>query len=392
MKKVEDAQKYLKEMNADGWLLYDFHKNNPLAHQFLEISSNQMTTRRFFYWIPVEGEPVKIVHAIEPYILDHLPGKKRIFSSWQTLEKEVSSALRGARKIAMEYSPRNAIPYIARVDAGTVDWVRTLGIEVVSSGEFLPHFTAVLSDSQVASHKRAAALLEEVVADTWKWIAGELKKNRKLTEYEVQQRILGDFAKRKLITDHPPIVAVNAHSADPHYAPTESYSSPIQWGDFILIDLWAKEAHSSAVFADITRVAIASEKPSKRHEEIFNIVRSAQKAAVKFLEERFAEKKRVEGWEVDEVTRNVIRSAGYGDFFIHRTGHNIEIDLHGSGAHLDNLESHDERPILPGTCFSIEPGIYLPREFGVRLEHDVFISRDGKVEVTGGIEEQLHYF
>lgn len=389
MTKVEEAQKYLKEIHADGWLLYDFHGNNELARRFLEIPHHQMTTRRFFYWIPTVGKPVKIVHAIEAHALDGAEGEKRSYKSWQSLEAELKRALHGAKKVAMEYSPKNQIPYVSKVDGGTIDLVRSFGVEVVSSADFLAHFTAVLSESQIQSQLRAARGCDEVVNEAWKWIAEHLKQGKKLTEYDVQQKIAADFKKRGLISDHDPIVGVNGHSADPHYEPLKGKSSLIQRGDFILIDLWAKEEGEGAVFGDLTRVAVADAKPTEKQKEIFHIVRKAQKGAIELVKSRFRDKKRLEGWEVDEAARKVIRDAGYGDFFLHRTGHNIEVELHGSGAHMDNLEMHDIRPILKGTCFSIEPGIYLAGEFGVRLELDLIVHLDGRVEVSGGEQDEI---
>ena len=385
--KIQEAQKRMKEIGAEGWLLYDFHKNNDLAHLFLEIPKHQMTTRRFFYWIPAEGEPVKIVHAIESHTLDAWPGEKRTFFSWQSLQKEVGEVLKRVKKVAMEYSPKNAIPYVSRVDGGTIDFIRSLGVEVISSGNFLPYFTAVLKESQAASHLRAAKELDRIVNGAWKWIAQHLEEG--ISEYDAQQQICDAFKKADLIAEDLPIVAVNAHSADPHYIPKKNGSAPIRKGDFILIDLWAKEKGEEAVFADITRVGTASSKASLKQEEVFHIVRKAQKAAAELVKERFAHKKKVEGWEVDDAARKVIQKAGYGDFFIHRTGHSIEVSLHGSGAHMDNLEMHDERPLLPSTCFSIEPGIYLPEEFGIRLEHDIYIHPDGKVQITGGEQDEI---
>lgn len=388
-KKILEAQKYLQERGLDGWLLYDFHKNNPLACRFLEISKDQMFTRRFFYWIPAEGSPVKIVHAIESQGLDHWPGEKRIFLSWQSLEKNLKSLLSQVKKAAMEYSPQNKIPYISHVDAGTVELIRSFGVEVVSSGDFLPYFTSVITPEQGKSHRRAAQKLDKIVGETWDWIAEKITQGEVFSEYHVQQKILEDFQKNKLITDHPPIVAVNAHSADPHYEPQKERSSLIKKGDFILIDLWAKEEGEASVFGDITRVAVADRHPTPRQNEIFQIVREAQIAAIHLISDRFREGKRLEGWEVDDAARGVVERAGYAEFFLHRTGHSIETSLHGSGAHLDNLEMHDERALLLNTCCSVEPGIYLPNEFGIRLESDVYIHGDGQVEVTGGQEESL---
>jgi Xaa-Pro dipeptidase len=389
MKKITQAQKYLKERGLDGWLLYDFHGNNELARYFLGLSKEGMTTRRFFYWIPAQGEPIKIVHAIEAHVLDEWEGKKLIYSSWQSLEEEVGRVLAGARRIAMEYSPRNAIPYVSKVDAGTVDLIRSFGVEVMSSGDFLPHFTAVLTEDQGQSQVRAAAACEKIVNRAWKWIFDHLEKGAAICEYDVQQRILEDFAHFELVTNHPPIVAVNAHSADPHYEPLKANSSPIRKGDFILIDLWAKEKGAKAVFGDLTRVAVAANVATARQREVFSVVRRAQKAAIDLVRSRLGRGERIEGWEVDDAARSVISNAGFGKFFIHRTGHSIEIELHGSGTHMDNLEMHDVRPILPGTCFSVEPGIYLPGEFGVRLESDVYVHLDGGMEVTGGEQDEI---
>ncbi len=379
---IEKAQQFLK--GCDGWLIYDFHGNNPLARHFLNLDPNLMTTRRFFYWIPAKGHPVKLVHAIEAKTLDHLPGEKRIYSSWQMLERELKTLLHGVKKAAMEYSPKNAIPYVSLVDGGTIDLIRSFDIEVVSSADFLPHFTAVLTEKQIQSQLRAGKELDRIVNETWEWIG---KRVGKITEYDVQQRIVDEFRKLNYIYDHDPVVGVNVHSADPHFEPKKGESSLIQPGDFILIDLWAKE--KEGIFGDITRVGVAATVPSQKQQEVFEVVRSAQKKAVELIKRRFSEKKRIEGWEVDEAARSYIRDAGYGEYFIHRTGHSIEVNLHGSGAHMDNLEMHDVRPILPGTCFSIEPGIYLPNEFGVRLEFDLLVHHDGRIEISGGEQDEI---
>jgi Xaa-Pro aminopeptidase len=386
MNKIAKVQSYLQQLRIDGWLLYDFHRNNSLAHAFLEIPSGIMATRRFFYWIPAVGEPVKIVHAIEDQMLESWPGEKRVYSSWQNLEKELQSLLNGSKCVAMEYSPNNSIPYVSKVDAGTIDLVRSFGVKVSSSADFLLYFTSVLDQEQMDSQRRAATALSGIVAGAWEFIRKQLTKG--ITEWDVQQWILLQFQLFGLVSDSAPIVAVNEHSADPHFMTPEVGASLIKTGDFILIDLWAKELGDRTVFGDITQVAIAGE-PSAKQQEVFETVRRAQKAGIALVRQRFAAKQPVQGWEVDEATRSVIRAAGYERQFIHRTGHNIEVELHGSGTHMDNLESHDARPIVPMTCFSIEPGIYLPGEFGVRLESDILIHEDGRVEVTGGEEDSL---
>lgn len=388
-KKIRDAQHHLKEIGADGWLLYDFHRNNELAHLFLELSSANLVTRRFFYWIPKKGTPVKIVHAIEAHCLDAWPGIQKTYFSWQSLHRELKELLKGVRKVAMEYSPQNKIPYISKVDAGTADLIRSFGVEMVSSGPFLPYFTAVLDEQQGESHLRAAKALDQIAEETWQWIADHLKQKKTLTEYDVQQKILESFASKRLVAEDPPIVAVNAHSADPHYEPRKENSSPIREGDWILIDLWAKEKEERAIFGDITRVAVALERPRERQEKIFQIVRAAQKAATSLIQQRFAQKQRLEGWEVDDAARRTIEQGGFGPYFLHRTGHSITTHLHGSGACMDNFETRDERPLLPGTCFSIEPAVYLAGEFGVRLEYDIYIDLSGAVHITGGIQERI---
>jgi Xaa-Pro aminopeptidase len=388
-KKINQVQKFLTDMDVDGWLIYDFHKNNSLAYRFLEIPPEVLMTRRFFYWIPKKGSPIKIVHAIEAHVLDRWPGEKKTYLSWQSLEKEVGSILSGLKQIAMEYSPKNEIPYVSHVDGGTIDLIRSFGVKVVSSCSFLPHFTASLTSAQGEGHKRAAKSLDKIVDQIWNWIRIQIQQDVVFSEYDVQQRIIAEFKKEKLVTDHAPIVATNAHSADPHYEPQKTNSSLIKKGDFILIDLWAKEEGDESVFADITRVAVAASHPTDKQKQIFEIVRNAQKTAIELVRKRFLEKKRLEGWEVDRIARSVIQDAGYGDYFLHRTGHNIETSLHGSGAYLDDLEMHDVRPLLPSTCFSVEPGIYLEGEFGVRLECDIYIDDNGHVQVTGGEQEAI---
>ena len=386
---VKKAQKYLKELHLDGWLLYDFRKTNELAHICLKIPDKTTTTRRFFYLIPKKEKPIKLVHGIEPHILDAHPGQMKMYTSWQSLEEQLADMLRGKRRVAMEYSPNNTIPYVSRVDAGTVDQIRSFGVEVVSSADFLAQFTSTLSPRQIESQIQAGKALDRILQDVWAWIAQLLTHKKTLREYDVQQKIIEEFTVRHMVTDHPPIVGVNAHSADPHYQPLKSSSSVIQMGDLILIDLWAKEKREDAIFADITRVAVAAHEPSEKQKKIFGVVRKAQLRALELIQECFQKKQRIEGWEVDDAAREVVQAAGFGKYFTHRTGHSIERTLHGSGAHIDNLETHDIRPLIPGSCFSIEPGIYLPGEFGIRLETDVLIHYDGSVQITGGQQEEI---
>lgn len=387
--KLQKVQKRLQDLNLDGWLLYDFRKTNDLACRFLEIPKEKFLSRRFFYWIPKEGTPVKIVHQIEDDALNHLPGTVQRYRTWNELENHLDQVLRTQKRICMEYSPRNAIPYISKVDAGTMDVIRGFGVEVASSGDLLQEYTNVWTDEQLRSHAAAADVLDKAVASAWELIWDSLRFDRQITEHEVQQYILEEIANNGCVAQDPPICAVNAHSANPHYVPQATTAARIKKGDFILIDLWCKQDLPHAVYADITRVGVAAQKPSEKQQEIFEIVKKARDEATQFVRDRFAAGKPPMGFEVDDVARNVIVAAGYGEFFVHRTGHNINEEDHGPGTHIDNFETQDRRRILPGTCFSIEPGIYLPDAFGVRLEYDVFVDLSGKVEVYGGIQNEI---
>ena len=388
MKKVEIAQKILQESKVDGWLFYDFRHSNTQACEFLEIPPDAMLTRRFFYWIPAQGESVALVHGVEPHVLDHLPGQKKVYSAWKVLHEQLKELLQGKKSVAMEYSPKCAIPTASRVDAGIVELIRGFGVSVVSSASFLPHFTCVWSPDQYRLHKEAAQVLDETAAETWNWIGDHLKNNKPLTEYDVQQYILKEIDRKGCLMEALPICGVNENSANPHYCPDPKTSKPVKKGDFILIDLWCKRKAPRSVYADITRVAVAG-KPTDRHQEIFHIVSAAQKAGTELVRKRVEGREPVKGCEVDDACRAVIEKAGYGKYFTHRTGHNIHEEDHGPGPNIDGFETLDERLLLPKTCFSIEPGIYLPKEFGIRLEYDVYIHENHSIEVTGGIEDQL---
>lgn len=386
---LKDVQKRLKEEGVDGWLLYDFRKTNDLAYEFLKIPKDLMVTRRFFYWIPAEGEPVKIVHAIESEALDHLPGKKAVYLSWQTLHAHLGGILEGRGRVAMEYSPENRIPIVSKVDAGVVDLVRKFGPEVTSSASFLQYYTCVWDDKKLTSHLFAAKVLDQTAKKTWEWIAECLKGGKRIDEYDIQQFILTAIHQSGCEMEGMPICGVNANTANPHYIPEKGSALEVKQGDFILIDLWCKKREENSVYADITRVAVAAASPSPKQGEIFQIVRRAQKAATEFVQKKWEKGEKIQGCEVDRVCRSVIEGAGYGKFFTHRTGHNIDKQDHGSGANIDSLETEDDRYLIPRTCFSIEPGIYLPGKFGIRLEYDVFLQEDGKIQITGGAKEKI---
>lgn len=388
-KKLTDVKQKLAQYRLEGWLLYDFRRSNPLACQFLEIPPEANLTRRFFYWIPLEGQPIKVVSVIEQHLLDHLPGKIQAYSSWQGLESILASLLENVTKVAMEYSPRNAIPSVSKVDGGTLEMIRSFGVQVASSANILQNYTSIWSEFQLQTHRHALTVLEKGVELAWEMICSHLQAKQKLTEYDVQQFLLKYIHEHACECSDPPICAVNAHSANPHYSPDSKQASEIQPEDFILIDLWCKQTHPEAVYADITQVGVAAAGATERQQKIFDIVKAARDTATEFVRERVENRIPVFGWEADQACRSVIEDAGFSRYFIHRTGHNIGTEDHGPGAHLDDLETHDQRLLLPGTCFSIEPGIYLPQEFGVRLEYDVYIHPNHKVEVTGNVQNAL---
>lgn len=387
--KLSGIRNQLAQQKIDGWLLYDYRGSNPLVYSVLEISLQTFCSRRFFYWIPAQGDPLKIVPSIEPHTLDHLPGDKQLYKTWQELEILLSKIAKKNSSIAMEYSPNNSLPAISKVDAGTIDLIRSYGATVVSSANLLQQYTSVWSENQWNSHQKAAEVLETTVELTWNYISQCMTSKKQINEWDVQCFMLREIEKNGCIADHPPICAVNENSANPHYEAQEKTAKLIKSGDFVLIDLWCKKNTPNAVYADIARVGAISEKPTKRQQDIFDLVKRARNKATAFINEHYSKKMVIKGYEVDDVCRQVITEAGYGDFFIHRTGHNIGEMVHGSGTNIDNYETHDFRELIPGTCFSIEPGIYLPNEFGVRLEYDVYLDPSGKIKITGGIQEEI---
>lgn len=381
--RIAGVQKILRDNQVDAWLLYDFRKNNPICQNLLQVPHHLMQSRRLFYLIPAKGSPKKLVHAIERYNLDHLPGDREIYLPWKELENGLHAMLKPYKTVAMEYSPDNAVPYVSLVDAGMVELVRKAGVEVVSSGDLVQHVDAVWSEKQFAMHLEASDLLIKTVQKAFGFIKSRITAGEKLTEYEVQEFMLAEFEKNGFETEYPPNCSVNANSGNPHYEPTAEVFSEIREGDFVLIDLWAKKKAPGAVYADYTWVGFVGRQVPEKYQKIFDIVRAGRDAAVEFLKEQLAAGKEVFGWQVDDACRSVIDAAGYGKQFMHRTGHSIGEEVHGNGANIDNLETKDNRRIINGTCFSIEPGIYFIDEFGIRSEIDVYVSESGEVHVTG---------
>ena len=388
---LEAIQTALREAKVDGWLFYDHHHRDPIGERILGLDPRAHITRRWYYFVPAEGEPRKLMHRIEQGRLDSLPGSKGLYSSWQELAAGLKAMLGGFRRIAMQYSPDNAIMYVSMADAGTVEFLRGLGKQIVSSANLVSQFEAVLTERQIASHTVAQKAIDEILEEAWKEIRRRLQpakgKHGKVTEFEMVQWLSERMRRHKLVWENGPNVSVNANCSDSHYEPTAEHTAEIKEGDFLLIDIWGRLDEDDAIFYDITWTGVVGREPSEREQKVFETVRNARDAAINAVEKAFAEGRLICGFEADDAARSVIRNAGFGEWFTHRTGHNIAHEIHGPGAHLDNLETHDERQILPNTCFSVEPGIYLP-EFGVRSEVDM-ITAPGKAWVTGKVQREL---
>jgi len=384
MPPIETIQKELRSAGLDGWLFYDFHHRDPIASRVLELNGAGMGTRRWFYLIPSRGAPRKLVHRIEAGALDSLPGQKLLYASLDELNKNLPRLIGRARRVAMQYSPRNAIPYVSLVDAGTVEMVRAQGCSVVSSADLVQRFEACWSAEQFQSHLQAGKVIDRVVQEAFAHAAAQVRAKANLTEYALQQWILEKFRAHSIAADEPPIVAVGPHSGDPHYEPAAAKSAPIREGDLLLLDVWGKLQRPGSVYYDITWVGYLGAEVPRKYERIFEHVREARDHAIAFIRQALAKGRTVKGWQVDRVARDVISEAGYAKYFVHRTGHSIGQEVHGNGANMDSLETHDSRAILPHTCFSIEPGIYL-QEFGIRSEVNVYIE-GREARVTGPMQ------
>ena len=379
-------QAALREHKMDAWLFCDHHHRDPIAYRVLGLPEGLMVTRRWFCVIPADGEPRKLVHRIEAGHLDSLRGSKREYSSWQELAENLKAMLAPYSKVAMQYSPNNIIFYVSLVDAGTVELVRSFGKNIVSSADLVSRFEATFTDEQIESHFAAGKKIDAITAAAFQEI-GRRVRDGGTNEFDIQRFFAEAFQREDLVTDDLPIVAVNANASNPHYAPSAEHNSPIREGDLVLLDVWAKLNQPGAIYYDITWMGFVGKSPSDKHREIFDLVRRARDAGVETVKSAIAAGKKIAGWEVDKATRDVIDNAGYGKYFIHRTGHSIATEVHGNGANMDNLEIHDERQILPNTCFSVEPGIYLPG-FGVRSEVNVMV-RKGAADVTGKVQREL---
>ncbi len=384
---IAEVQGQIRVQGLDGWLLFDHHVRDPIAYRVLALDPNAHVSRRWYYWIPATGEPAKLVHAIEDARLDSLPGARRAYSSWQSHQAGLAAILEGARRVAMQYSPNCMIPVVSLVDAGTVDLVRSLGVEVVSSAALVQHFEARWSESQRDSHFEAGRRVDRVLMAAFRRIRSAIDAGGASSEHSIAQFILRCFREEGMVTMDSPIVAVNANSGDPHYGPDEERSQPIRDGDFVLIDLWAKLDSPGSVYYDITWTGFCGARPPDRIRNVFEVVKGARDKTLAAVDAAIREGRAIQGWQVDDTAREHIATAGFGAQFVHRTGHSIGEEVHGNGANMDNLEMRDERPVIPATCFSIEPGIYLP-EFGVRTEIDCYVDIDG-ARATGAVQSEI---
>lgn len=384
---LAEIQAALKEEGLDGWLFFDHHRRDPLAYRVLKFTPNSILSRRWYYFVPAQGEPQGLVHRIEAQTLSELPGPMTRYAGWNEMVDGVRKVIGASKRIAMQYSPNCAVPYVAMVDAGTIELIRGLGVEIVTSANLVQYFEARWSAAQLEEHLEAGRRVDRVRREAFERIGVKIRASEHVTEWDIQQFIAKRFREEGLFADHGPDVAVNANASNPHYEPKQHSSSTIKNGDIVLIDMWAKLNQADAVYYDITWMGFCGKQPPDEMEHVFGIVREARDRAILCAENAVASHRELCGYEVDDAARDFIREHGFGEYFFHRTGHSIGTDVHGTGANMDNLETHDERKVIPGTCFSIEPGIYLP-EFGVRSEVNVFVS-ETSARVTGEKQETI---
>jgi len=385
--RLKEIQAALREEGLDGWLFFDHHHRDPLAYRVLQFTPGSMVSRRWYYYIPAQGEPRGLVHKIEAFTLRELPGAMSQYAEWNEMIQRVRELLGGARRIAMQYSPNCAVPYVAMVDAGTVELIRNLGVEVVTSANLIQFFEARWTKEQLESHLEAGRRIDRVRGEAFARIGAKQRAGERVTEWDIKQFILARYRDEGIFIDHGPDVAVNGNASNPHYDPSEHSCSEIKRGDLVLIDMWGKLDRPGSVYYDITWIGYCGEHAPDRIQNVFDTVRTARDKAIEKVQESVAAHRELRGFEVDDAARAHIQKAGLGEYFFHRTGHSIGEEIHGTGANMDNLETHDERKILPWTCFSIEPGVYLP-EFGIRSEVDMFVD-ESSARVTGEMQERI---
>ena len=383
---IQAIQSDLCAAKLDGWLFYDFRERDPIAQHILSLPEG-MRTRRWFYFVPSKGTPKKLVHKIEAQSLAALPGDTLYYAGQDELRKNVGKILGRAKNVAMQYSPKNAIPYVAMVDAGTIELVRSAGAKVVSSADLVQKYEACWSAAQLESHMAAGVAIDRIVREAFQYAAKSVREKKTITEYDLKLWILKEFEVAGIWAEVGPDIAVNAHASDPHYGPMAESASPIREGDLLLLDVWGKKKTPGSVYYDITWMGYLGAKVPAKYAKVFDVVREARDKAVDLIRKQIAAGKPLQGWQVDKAARAVVEKAGYGKYFFHRTGHSIGEKVHGNGANMDGLETHDVRHLIAHTCNSIEPGIYLP-EFGVRTEVNVYID-EGEARVTGAIQNEI---
>jgi len=383
---IKEIQSDLRAAKLHGWLFCDFRERDPIALRILGLPPG-MRTRRWYYFVPAKGTPRKLVHKIEAESLAALPGETLYYAGQEELRKNLGKLFGRSGKIAMQYSPKNEIPYVAMVDAGTIELVRSCGAKVVSSADLVQKYEACWSPEQLKSHLEAGKDVDRIVLGAFQEAANAVRNRAVLNEYDLKKWILKEFEAAGIWTEEGPDVAVNAHASDPHYGPTPESAAPIREGDLLLLDVWGKRKTPGSVYYDITWMGFLGAKVPEKYTKVFRVVREARDKAVELIERSISAGKPLQGWQVDKAARSVIEKAGYGKYFFHRTGHSIGEKVHGNGANMDGLETHDIRRLIPNTCNSIEPGIYLP-EFGIRSEVNVYIGEKG-ARVTGAVQTEI---
>lgn len=383
---IQGIQSDLQAAKLHGWLFYDFRGRDPIAQNILHLPAG-MRTRRWFYFVPAKGTPKKLVHKIESESLAALPGETLYYAGQDELRKNVKKLFGRAKNVAMQYSPKNAIPYVSMVDAGTIELIRSCGVKVMSSADLVQKYEACWSAEQLESHQSAGAAIDRIVREAFQFAAKCVREKKALTEFDLKNWILKEFEAAGIWTEEGPDIAVNAHASDPHYGPTAESASLIRQGDLLLLDVWGKKQTPGSVYYDVTWMGYLGERVPEKYAKVFGVVREARDRAVELIQKNIRAGKPLQGWQVDKAARSVIEKAGYGKYFFHRTGHSIGERVHGNGANMDGLETNDVRHLIPRTCSSIEPGIYLP-EFGIRSEVNMYID-EHEARVTGAIQKEI---
>jgi Xaa-Pro aminopeptidase len=383
---LQGIQSDLRAAKLDGWLFYDFRGRDPIAQRILKLPPG-MRTRRWFYFVPAKGTPRKLVHKIESESLAAMPGETMYYAAQDELKSNLAKTLGHAKNVAMQYSPKNQIPYVSMVDAGTIEMVRAAGVKVVSSADLVQKYEACWTPEQLQSHLDAGVIIDRVIKGAFQQAANSVREKRTLTEYDLQQWILREFDAAGIVREVGPDIAVNAHASDPHYGPAEGKSSPIREGDLLLMDVWGKKNAPGSVYYDITWMGFLGAQVPEKYAKVFAVLRQSRDTAIDLIQSHVSAGKPLQGWQVDKAARSVVEKAGYGKYFFHRTGHSIGEAVHGNGVNMDGLETKDVRHLIPRTCNSIEPGIYL-KEFGMRTEVNVYID-ESEARVTGAIQKEI---